>query len=161
MDKRKDMHQEEILREKYGNETGFRVPDGYFEELNAKILSGLPPYKEAPKSVSLSMWQRVKPYVYLAAMFAGIWVMMKVFHGVTTADRLTLDNPPAAIVQALESDYYDELMLYSPTPDFELEEEVSSHYQTMEDFEKDFGYELLPEYDTVSIPSNHDGVERG
>lgn len=155
------MHQEDILKEKYGSRTGFRVPEGYFEGLNAKILAELPPYPEAPKAVPMSMWQRVKPYVYLAAMFAGIWMMMKVFHTATTADKLTLDNPPAAIVQALQSSSFDDMMLYSPGSDFELEEEVSASYDSMEDFERDFGYELLPEYDTVTMPQQHDGFERG
>lgn len=155
------MHQEEILKEKYGTRTGFRVPEGYFEELNAKILADLPPYKEAPKAVRLSMWQRVKPYVYLAAMFAGIWMMMMVFHTVSTPDKLTLDNPPAAIVQALESNSFDEMTLYSAGSDFELEEEVSANYDSMEDFEADFGYQLLPEYDTVTVPPAHNDFERG
>lgn len=155
------MHQEEILKEKYGTRTGFRVPEGYFEELNAKILADLPPHKEAPKAVRLSMWQKVKPYVYLAAMFAGIWMMMMVFHTVSTPDKLTLDNPPAAIVQALESNSFDEMTLYSAGSDFELEEEVSANYDSMEDFEADFGYQLLPEYDTVTVPPAHNDFERG
>ncbi len=141
------MQPEEILKEKYGTNPGFRVPDGYFEELNAQILSNLPPYKEAPKTVSLTMWQRVKPYVYLAAMFAGIWMMMKVFHTVSTSDRLTLDNPPEAIVQALDAHNFDELMLYSSLQDYDLQQELSSNYESIEDFEADFGYELRPEYD--------------
>ncbi|MBD5358405.1 MAG: hypothetical protein HDR88_15705 [Bacteroides sp.] len=148
------MHQEEILKEKYGSETGFRVPEGYFEELNQRILSELPPYPAAQKSVPLSMWQRVKPYVYLAAMFAGIWMMMKVFHTVTTSDRLNLDNPPAAIVQALESHSFDDIMLFSTGSDYELEKEVSASYDSMEDFQEDFGYELLPEYQSVNLSAN-------
>lgn len=158
--KRKIMHQEEILKQKYGSDTGFRVPEGYFEELNKRILSELPPYKEAPKSVPLSMWQRVKPYVYLAAMFVGIWIMMKVFHNVSTSDRLNLDNPPAAIVQALESSSFDEMMLFSTDSDYELEKEVSAHYDSMEDFEADFGYPLLPEYETITIPAPTAGHAR-
>lgn len=143
------MQPEEILKEKYGTDSGFRVPDGYFEELNAQILSKLPPYKMAPKSVPLSMWQRVKPYVYLAAMFAGIWMMMKVFHTVSTSDRLTLDNPPEAIVQALDAQNFDELMLYSSLQDYDLQQELSRDYESIEDFEADFGYELRPEYDEI------------
>lgn len=145
------MSQEEILKSKYGTDTGFRVPDGYFDELNAKILAELPPYKMAPKTVHMSMWQRVKPYVYLAAMFAGIWMMMKVFHTVSTADRLTLDNPPEAIAQMLDADSFDDILFLSPSAgaDLQLEEEVSERYESIDDFEKDFGYNILPEYDNI------------
>ena len=146
------MRQEDILKEKYGKDPGFRVPDGYFDDLNKKIMASLPPYKVAPVMPVMSRWQRVKPYVYLAAMFAGIWVMMKVFHNVSGGGRLTLDNPPQAIVQLIEEgqypDYYDS---YIDEPDFILEEEVSSSYDSIEDFEEDFGYKLSPEYSNIKI----------
>ena len=73
-------------------------------------MSKLPDYPEVERVAPLSVWQRVKPYVYLVAMFAGIWMMMKVFHTVSTADRLSLDNPPEAIVQLLESDGYEAIV---------------------------------------------------
>lgn len=140
------MRQEEQLKDKYGTDPGFRVPDGYFEELNLKIMSSLPPYQEAPKVVELSRWQRIKPYVYLAAMFAGIWLMMKVFHTVSTAGDLNLDNPPAAIARAM-ADYGEETLPYYPiASEYALEEEVSENYENIEEFQSDFGYELKPEY---------------
>lgn len=147
------MPQEEILKAKYGTDTGYRVPEGYFDELNSKILAGLPPYKMAPKTVPMSLWQRVKPYVYLAAMFAGIWMMMKVFHTVSTADRLTLDNPPEAIAQMIDSDSFDDMLFYSSDviADLQLEEVVSENYDSMEDFEADFGYNLSPEYESAYV----------
>lgn len=151
------MRHEDILKEKYGTATGYRVPDGYFEELNASIMASLPAYPEKPRAVRLSAWQRVKPYVYLAAMFAGIWVMMKMFHTVSMADRLTLDNPPEAIVQAFETDDFDIMPLYSPASDLELEEEVSENYSSMDDFEADFGYELTPEYASMNVLLPQDG----
>ncbi len=36
------MRQEDILKEKYGTDAGFRVPDGYFDNLNSAIMSKLP-----------------------------------------------------------------------------------------------------------------------
>ena len=153
------MPQEEILKSKYGTDTGYRVPEGYFDELNSKILADLPPYKMAPKTVPMSMWQRVKPYVYLAAMFAGIWMMMKVFHTVSTADRLTLDNPPEAIAQMMDADSFDDMFFYSlsdAVSDLRLEEEVSENYDSMEDFEADFGYQLRPEYRSMAVTDTRD-----
>lgn len=143
------MRQEEQLKDKYGTDPGFKVPDGYFEDLNLKIMASLPSYPEAPKEVVLSRWQRVKPYVYLAAMFAGIWMMMKVFHTVSTSGSLSLDNPPAAIAQAM-ADYNEEtLPYYSPANEYAIEEEVSENYDSIEEFQLDFGYELKPEYASI------------
>ena len=145
------MRQEDILKEKYGTDPGFRVPEGYFEELNVRIMEQLPPYPAAPKPQKLTAWQRIKPYVYLAAMFAGIWVMRKVFHTVSSTESLSFDNPPAAIVQALESHPTAFETLYSTLPDLQLEEELSGDYQNLEDFERDFGYQLSPEYSEIEV----------
>lgn len=143
------MRHEDQLKEKYGTDPGFRVPEGYFEELNLKIMESLPPYQEAPRKVELSLWQRVKPYVYLAAMFAGIWMMMKVFHTVSTADSLNLDNPPAAIAQAMATAPEEDMAYYTPINDYLLEEEITDTYGSIEEFEADFDYDFKPEYATL------------
>lgn len=51
----------------------FKVPDNYFAQFNEEIMNRLPE-KEffAPKTVPL--WEKVKPWVYLAAMFIGMYV---------------------------------------------------------------------------------------
>ncbi len=100
------MRQEDILKEKYGTDAGFRVPDGYFDNLNSAIMSKLPDYPEVEHVAPLSVWQRVKPYVYLAAMFAGIWCTMKMVTMIQSAPagtEVSLDNPPAMIAQAMSS----------------------------------------------------------
>lgn len=146
------MRQEDKLKEKYGSDPRLKVPEGYFEELNVRILNNLPAYPEAPKSVDLSLWQRVKPYVYLAAMFAGIWLMMNMFHRLSSsADSLMLDNPPEAIVQMLDGGDYDMIPVYESVSDYDLEQEVSGIYDSFEDFETDFGYDLSPEYSSIKI----------
>lgn len=150
------MRQEDKLKEKYGQESGFQVPEGYFEELNSRILSNLPAYPEAPKSVNLSAWQRVKPYLYLAAMFAGIWLMMNLFHRVSSSVGIfSLDNPPEALVQLIEDEGYETLPEFLPDTDYELEREVSGNYDSFDEFETDFGYELSPEYSSLKINVNN------
>lgn len=132
------MRHEDILKEKYGTDPGFRVPDGYFENLQKEIMDSLPAYPEAPRHVPVSLWQRVKPYVYLAAMFAGIWLMMKVFVNVSNSSTLSLDNPPEAIVQVLNTDSHEFDIYYPSEADIMLEEEVSSDYESIEEFKEDF-----------------------
>lgn len=99
------MKEDEKLRKRFGTDPGFRVPDGYFDEVFTKIQSSLPE-REPQKPVEVSRWQRFKPYLYLAAMFAGIWCMMKMIHMIQSGEGVgdvSLDNPPAMIAQAMSS----------------------------------------------------------
>lgn len=154
--KTKNMRQEDQLISKYGRDPGFRVPDGYFDRLNSGIMASLPPYPEAPKPVDLSLWQRIKPYAYLAAMFAGIWLMMGIFHHVsTTTGELSLDNPPASIASAMALGVEDAYPYIMTESDYELEKEVSAYYDSFDEFENDFGYELKPEFSSLNVSASN------
>ena len=146
------MKEEDIIIERYGRKGPWSVPDGYFESVRMEIESKLPEYPAAPAPVKLSTWQRVKPYVYLAAMFGGIWCMMKVFHHASDMGRLSLDNPPEQIAAYMgDPEMTDMYMLPTSLSDAELIDEVSDNYSTIEDFEEDFGYTLEPEYDKIDL----------
>lgn len=140
------MRPEEQIKEKYGTDPGYRVPDNYFEDLNKKIMSQLPPYQATERVVEMTLWQRMKPYVYLAAMFAGIWLMMNVFHRISSAESLNLDNPPAALAAALNVTYEEYVPYVVNGNDYALQQSVSESYDNIDDFEEDFGYSLKPEY---------------
>ena len=134
------MKQEEELIKKYGKDPGMRVPEGYFAQLEKQVMQSLPDYPKHAPIRDLSRWQRMKPYVYLAAMFCGIWLMMKVFHSVTQPMSLSLDNPPEALVELLDGGVdYDSHYLPLYMGDFDMdEEELIMSYDNIEDFEKDF-----------------------
>ncbi len=66
--------------DKIGNKTPFRVPEGYFDQLNDQIKEKLSNV-EVEKPQTINLWGRIKPWVYMAAMFAGIALMFKVFKG--------------------------------------------------------------------------------
>lgn len=57
----------------------FRVPDGYFEGLTQQVMDALPE-KEMPDEIRLrpTLWQRVRPLVYLAAMMVGAALLLRV-----------------------------------------------------------------------------------
>lgn len=148
------MKEEDKLIARFGRKTPWAVPDGYFETVRIEIESKLPAYPAAPQPERMSVWQRVKPYVYLAAMFAGIWCMMKVLHNAGASGDLSLDNPPehiAAYMGDPDSDLTDMYSLPVSLSDGELIDEVSDDYDSIEEFEKDFGYELEPEYEKIDI----------
>lgn len=146
------MKEEDKIIATYGRKSPWTVPDGYFESVWTEIETKLPEYPVVPVRGRMSVWQRIKPYVCLAAMFAGIWCMMKVFHNVSGAGHLNLDNPPEQIAAYMgEPEVADMYVLPSDISDAELLDEVSDSYSSIDDFEADFGYRLEPKYDNIKI----------
>ncbi len=145
--------EEEKLKAKYGVDPHFKVPEGYFEQVFQEIGEKLPAYPEAPRTVELSRWQRIKPYAYLAAMFAGIWCMMQMFHIASSNSTMSLENPPEQVALAMANIDLSDDVIYAPdaSSDFELEKEVSEQFSNMADFEKAFGYELEPQYEDMKF----------
>ncbi len=72
------MKKKEDILQQIGGKSGFKVPDGYFEQLSSRITEQLPE-REIPEPEVITTWQRLRPYIYMAAMFAGIWLMVQVF----------------------------------------------------------------------------------
>jgi hypothetical protein len=72
------MNKKIIKLEETGKENPFKVPEGYFDNFTARIMNQLPEKAtEEPKVISF--WERAKPWMYMAAMFAGIALMVKLF----------------------------------------------------------------------------------
>lgn len=135
------MRHEDKLKEKVGTRMPYAVPEGYFKSFKTNIMDSLPEYPEKPRRESLSVWQRMKPYVYLAAMFAGIWCMMQIFHRAGGIQPLMQDTM-SQMAAVYEPETYDLYLSDSTGADLELEDEVISLYPSMDDFEKDFYAQL-------------------
>lgn len=54
------------------NTNPFKVPENYFEQFAEKMMAQLPEKEFAPPR-KVTMWEKVKPWVYMAAMFAGLF----------------------------------------------------------------------------------------
>ena len=54
----------------------FKVPDNYFARLNEEIMNHLPEKGIVPPQ-TVSLWEKVKPWVYMAAMFAGLYITIQ------------------------------------------------------------------------------------
>ena len=65
------MEEDKELKKLVGKENPFKVPEGYFEQLTDKIMDRLPE-KEMEEKVEVTLWDRVKPMLYMAAMFLGL-----------------------------------------------------------------------------------------
>lgn len=101
-----------ILDEISSKGEGMTVPENYFENF-ALQMAGKLPYREvldkpevaaaAPKN---SRWMRLRPYVYMAAMFAGAWCLLKMFSLMTADPYDTNINNYPVLSNALENEQF-------------------------------------------------------
>lgn len=106
--------------------TGMTTPDGYFADFADRMIASLPDRAPVAAAPRRSFWQSVRPYVYMAAMFAGIWCMLKMFTlmGGGTTD-LSIDNYPS-VVTALNNDHFVNDYLAPAVDDYDLLDDLSS-----------------------------------
>ena len=93
--------EDSTILEKYGKDPGFKVPENFFEDFNKRMTEMLPDVEITPIDVKPTMWQRLKPLVYMAAMFAGVWCMMQVFAHFTNTGSI---NNVSAVAEKLGDD---------------------------------------------------------
>lgn len=86
---------------------GMTVPEGYFADFASKMAQALPEKVSEAPAPKRSVWLRIRPYAYMAAMFAGIWLMMQMFSMIkSSASDLNIENYPA-VTAALDNDHFD------------------------------------------------------
>ena len=103
---------------KLGKDSGFKVPENYFSDFNKQMMESLPKPNLTPQ-VKPSLWVRVRPYVYMAAMFAGIWCMMRVFNDMSGGS--STKAPIQAMVDGLgDEKNIDDLMLQESLNEYEI-----------------------------------------
>lgn len=95
------MKEEDSILKKVGKENGFRVPDGYFENLTSEVMSRLPE-KETPAFIKKepTKWEKIKPWLYMTAMFAGAALIIRVASAdrVPATDNIAMDEPETEVV---------------------------------------------------------------
>lgn len=87
---------------------GMKVPDGYFASFAGKMTAMLPERPELTQGQAIeaprTMWERFRPYVYMAAMFAGIWLMLQIFVSFDHGKTLTPIDENPVLAEALAGD---------------------------------------------------------
>lgn len=122
------MKEEDNILKKIGTENAFRVPEGYFENLTSEVMNRLPE-KEKPafEKREVTMWERVKPWVYMTAMFAGAALIIRVASSDPTpaaTDRTAADEADTEmeyINMAVDNSMLDDYSLYVYLADFDAE----------------------------------------
>ena len=134
--------EESKILEKFGKESGFKVPENYFADFNTKLMESLPEVKITEEEKP-TLWVRVRPFVYMAAMFAGIWLMMNIF----TVGKKSSADPQQRRTQisaGLENEKnVDELINYGSVSEYDyiMNYEDSLYMETEQSAAKQSGRE--------------------
>lgn len=109
------MKEENEILSKIDKQTGFTVPEGYFSDF-AKNMEQVLPEKSFVDDSEPTRWQRMRPYVYMAAMFAGIWCMMNIFGRMASQS----DSEATLAAETQEEEYIEEYILSNSYCEYDL-----------------------------------------
>ncbi len=105
-------------------QAGMDVPEGYFDAFAERMAASLPYRPEAEESpeerpaARRTLWQNIRPYVYLAAMFAGVWLMLQMFNIMSGRSHLEPMENNTVLAEAVNNDdfffdyYLDDISSY-------------------------------------------------
>lgn len=104
------MRKKEDILEELAGRRPFTVPQDYFEELDSRIMQALP--KETPQAepVRITAWMRLKPYVYMAAAFAGLFFGIDFFVGFDKGSAQGDGNVASSEFTIYSDDYIDSFL---------------------------------------------------
>ena len=72
------MKTKQNILEQLKDKEPFKVPEGYFDDLTNNIMQNLPEKEvEETEPVSVTMWDRLRHLLYLAAVFVGLGFFFK------------------------------------------------------------------------------------
>lgn len=144
-----DKNNDNIL-ETIGRRSGMTVPEGYFDNFVGQMIRSLPEQEQPDNAVAppMTRWQRIRPYAYMAAMFAGVWCMMKMFSmmGEHTTD-LSIENNKV-MTAALSNDEFVYDYIYSDIDSYDLLEDMYKEGLPVDDLaiiETAFSDEPIPD----------------
>ena len=81
----------------------FTVPEGYFDNLTQNIMASLPEQESIySTTIKVTPWMRIRPYLYAAAAFAGIFFCIKAAVGINSR------NNASEVAQTEETTIYSD-----------------------------------------------------
>ena len=92
------MGKEDNILRKAGTGNPFRVPEHYFDNFTKELMGKLPEKEPLPYSSEPTLWQRIKPWVYMAAMFCGIMLSVRIFVGEPQKDEFSISQAEAEML---------------------------------------------------------------
>lgn len=99
------MKEEDKLLKKIGTENPFRVPEGYFEVFTSDLMSRLPEKEKTDIHREPTTWEKVRPWLYMAAMFIGAALIIRVASPGETVSNGQQQQQIAADESDIEMEY--------------------------------------------------------
>jgi hypothetical protein len=112
------------ILEKIKGKNPFKVPNGYMESLTGQIMAGIPEKSLPIETKVVSMRDRIRPWLYLAGVFAGLLILFRVFINSVFPDTDQPDNA-SSYFQALVS---GDFMLDITDDDLDYLEFIENQY---------------------------------
>jgi hypothetical protein len=113
------MKEEDNIRKKVSTENPFTVPEGYFDNLTDEIMSKLPEKEEILPTKELSTWAKIRPWLYMAAMFIAILLPIRYMVNSTKPK-----DPALAIISSdneqVTDEYIDAILDHAMMDDYTL-----------------------------------------
>lgn len=124
------MKEENYILKTVGTGNPFKVPEHYFEDFTQELIHKLPEKAPVLPTQEITLWQRVKPWIYMTAMFIGIMLSVRVFVGEprkdnfpvisqTEADQLSEEDWEIIINHSMMDDY--SLYQYLTDADYDID----------------------------------------
>ena len=92
------MGKEDNILRKVGTQNPFRVPEHYFEDFTQELMNKLPEKEPLLLLPEPTLWQRVKPWVYMTAMFCGIMFSVRIFVGEPQKNEFSISQTEAEML---------------------------------------------------------------
>ena len=117
-ERRTTMKEEDELLKKCGTKNPFMVPEGYFDNFSKELMNKLPEKEQtsAPQE-TITTWQRIKPWIYMAAMFCGLMFSVRVVVGPPKQDTPIFT---AAETEQFSDEYIETILDHSMMDDYTL-----------------------------------------
>ena len=110
------MNPEEKILQKIGKKNPFTVPENYFENFTQELMYKLPAKEAVLQTEAPTLWQRVKPWLYMAAMFCGIMLSVRIFVGKPQQEEFPISQAEA---EMLPEEEWENFMRRSFNDDYE------------------------------------------
>ena len=121
------MSDKKDILDKVDRKSGMTVPENYFADFAEKMMQSLPEKEETIITKPLTRWQKVRPYMYLAAMFAGIWCMVKmvdIMGSNTIGTPAQIAQSEQILAQAIEDEMFIDDYCYEDVDEYSLLESM-------------------------------------
>lgn len=112
------MKEENNLLKKVGTKNPFKVPNRYFENFSSELMNKLPEKDTLPISQEITFWQRIKPWLYMTAMFCGIMLSVKIFVG--SPNKNEFPTISESIINNLSEEDWELIVRQSMIDDYTL-----------------------------------------